>query len=181
MSLALLVSGCAVDRMMAERMSDMFGDSLSVTPPLDAPAFQEATAAPDHALLYVYRPRAAFNGGGSPDVHVGGGKKFSLRTQGYRPFKLMPGDYEIKAECNINWWPPSAARRLSVLAGQEYYVRITPTLSQDPNAEAALDPDAKGLALKPIRGICNQGRTLITLVPKAQALAEISQTRLIVD
>jgi hypothetical protein len=59
--------------------------------------------------------------------------------------------------------------------------RIIPSLSQEPSAEAALDPDAKGLSLKPIRGICNQGRTVITLVPKEQALAEISHTRLLVD
>jgi hypothetical protein len=132
--------------------------------PASGPEFSLLHAAPDKATLYVYRPSAKFNYGGYPHVFVNGEKKFALKDQGYSVLILEPGTYEIKFEGSkwgTNWWPPPATRTLSVEAGREYFVRAVPGGAPGPDASKTVPS------------------TLVRLVPKQQALAELRRLRLV--
>lgn len=135
------------------------------------PEFSLAPIVSDKGMVYVYRPVTKFNEGGYANVFVNGEKKFPLRDKGYAVLALAPGTYELKIEGSqfgTNWWPPPATRTLGVEAGQEYFVRVIP----------ALPP---GVAPGPHLFTNNISRALVDLVPKAQALAEIRELRLIED
>jgi hypothetical protein len=180
--LALLLAGCSPQRLGAALGEALVAPFVAeATAPPEAPAFRPlAPTPPDRAVLYIYRPPLQFSGGGYPQVSVGGQEKFPLKQAGYRALTLDPGELEIKAECVTNWFPPTATRTLSVEAGREYYVRVIPSWAPNATAEQALDPQAKPQGLSPF-GTCRTGQTLITLVPKEQALAEIGQTRLLTE
>jgi Protein of unknown function (DUF2846) len=148
----LLIAGCAA------------------APPVDAPRFAPMTSvAADKATVYIYRPTAPFNLGGYPEIFLNGEKKFALHSNGYGAFVLPPGEYEIKAEgsrMGTNWWPRPAIRPIVVQAGREYYVRVIPVLP--PGVKPGPHLFAED----------NVSRTLITLVPKDEALEEIAKTQL---
>ena len=127
------------------------------------------SSASDKATLYIYRPDVEFNRAGSPEIFLNNEKKALLRSGGYMGFILSPGDYEIKAEGSTwgtNWWPRPAMRTLEVEAGKEYYVHVEPTLPR--NVEAGPHLFAKD----------NVARTIITVIPKEEAIYEIAHTML---
>lgn len=137
--------------------------------PLEGPPFKPVAAAPGKAIVYVYRPDRAFNLAGYPEIFINGEKKFPLLNNGYAALVLPPGEYEIKAEgtqFGTNWWPGPTTRTLSVEAGRDYYVRLIPMLP--PGVKAG--PHLFGN---------NVSRAVVTLVPREQALKEISTTQLI--
>ena len=177
--LASLLAGCSPQR-IGTAVGEAIGAPMvaAASAPADAPPFRPlAGAPPDRAVLYVYRPHTTFfNTGGYPYLLVSGQPKLPLKLQGYRSFTLEPGEYEIKAECGWNWYPPTASRTLAVQAGREYYVRVVPAPGA-PESESALDPDAQPARLSPFG--CRAGRTVIVLVPKEEALKELAGTRLL--
>jgi hypothetical protein len=133
------------------------------------PPLAPVTPAADKATLYIYRPSAEFNWAGYPEIYVNGEKKFRLQNGRYAVLTLPPGEYELKAEGSrwgTNWWPGPTVRTLTVKAGHEYYVRVIPVLP--PGVKAGPHLFEKN----------NVSHTLMTLVPKEQALKEIAETRL---
>jgi hypothetical protein len=139
--------------------------------PATGPEFQLAPTPPDRGAVYIYRPGREFNHGGYPYVFLNGEKKFSLREKGYALLPLVPGNYEIKVEgsqSGTNWWPPPATRTLAVEAGQEYFVRVVPTLPP-------------GTKPGPHLFTNNISRTEIELVPKEQAVREATGLREVSD
>jgi len=142
-------------------------------------------AYPHQAIVYIYRPYVQFNWGGYPEILINGEGRFPLKVRGNRAFFLSPGEYEIKAEGNSTWYPPDAMRTLSVEAGGEYFVRVTPSARPMPStSDAALQPEGgNSERVQPFALFLpgRMGRTVITLVPRAQARMEISQTRPITD
>lgn len=138
----------------------------------EGPPFQPMAAAADKATVYVYRPHNDFNFAGYPEIFINGEKKFALLDNGYAALSLPAGEYEIKAEgtrFGTNWWPRPTTRTLSVEAGREYYVRVIPTLPPGVKAGPHLFRDD------------NVSRAVMTLLPKEQALMEISKTQRLGD
>jgi hypothetical protein len=139
--------------------------------PIEGPQFQPiATPAADKATVYIYRPSREFNLAGYPEIFINGEKKFALLNNGYAVLQLVPGDYEIKAEGSrfgTNWWPRPTNRTIAVEAGREYYVRVVPALPPGVQPGPHLFRDD------------NVSRAVMTLVPRDQALNEISTTQLI--
>ena len=138
--------------------------------PASGPAFKPTNInETNNAVLYVYRPDVEFNREGSPEIFLNGEKKALLRAGGYLSFIVPPGEYEIKAEGSTwgtNWWPRLASRTLSVEAGNEYYVRIVPTLP--PNVKAGTHLFNEN----------NVSRTIIKLIQPEEAQKEITNTML---
>jgi hypothetical protein len=133
------------------------------------PPFEPMAALPaDKATVYIYRPARTFGSGSYPEIFLNGEKKMALLENGYGVFILPKGEFEIKVEGDINWWPPVAARKLSVEAGRDYYVRVVPILPP-------------GVKPGPHLFTNNVSRAEITLIPKNDALRDISQTQLVVQ
>ena len=124
----------------------------------------------EKATVYIYRPAAEFNDAGYPHIFVNGEKqKFRLKNGRYAVLTLLPAEYEIKAQGSrfgTNWWPGPTTRTVTVEAGREYYVRVLPVLP--PGVQPGLHLFKKN----------NVSRTTMTLVPKEQALMDISATKL---
>jgi hypothetical protein len=98
----------------------------SATGPIFKP---ESTTNSSRATVYIYRPFQYFNAGGWPKIYINGKEKFSLKNNGYGVIRLKPGGYEVKAEGSMlftNWYPGPTSINLSVKAGNEYYIRVTP-------------------------------------------------------
>jgi hypothetical protein len=146
----LLMVGCAVA-----------AEDVPFTPLTPLPA--------DKATVYIYRPDAEFNSAGYPRIFINGEKKFDLENGHYGALTLPPGEYEIKAQGSrwgTNWWPGPTTRTITIKAGHEYYVRVIPALPSGVKAGPHLFFEKK------------VAHTLMTLVPKEQALREITETKL---
>ena len=166
----------SVDRKARSHKARAFSILLSLlvaacaTLPEDAPPFRLEEPSADTGTVYIYWPERRFNSAGFPDLLLNGEKRLTLLEKGYGVFRLRPGRYEIKVEGSAlgnNWYPQPAVATLDVKAGHEYFVRVVP-----------VRPTAKySAALAEGIHYAQHSRALIELVPKQDALEEISVAR----
>ncbi|WP_175483513.1 DUF2846 domain-containing protein [Amphritea atlantica] len=127
------------------------------------------TTSHDRATVYIYRPYVFFNAGGWPEIYVDEKKLFALKNQGYGVVHLRPGEHQIKAEGSMlftNWYPGPMEISHNFKANHEYYVRVTPQMT-----DAMVVGSIMTMA----------GKANVSIIPKENAIKEISDTKKIID
>ena len=152
--------------------------TVTTTGDLFTPVSMESS---ESSVIYIYRPSREFNSAGWVELFVNNEKRFGLVDNSYSYIIINEGEYTIKAEGSMfgtNWWPGPAEISISIAAGKEYYMRVTP---MPPGKTTDIPGPLKSGLSAAVTAFSDNSKaqTEIKIIKKDQALNEIAKAVLV--